>query len=69
MSDQPLKSTFKDEREMESSLFPITDISRASFGNCHRLARESTGLPDCSFKRSAQVYTDFSDRSSLGSMF
>ena len=26
MSDQPLKSTFKDEREMESSLFPITDM-------------------------------------------
>ena len=45
MSDQPLKSTFKDEREMESSLFPITDISRASFGNCHRLARESTVCP------------------------
>ena len=39
MSDQPLKSTFKDEREMESSLFPITDISRGSFGNGHRLAK------------------------------
>ena len=25
-SDQPLKSTFKDEREMESTLFPITDM-------------------------------------------
>ena len=31
--------------------------------------RESTGLPNCSFKRSAQVHGDFSDRSSLGSMF
>ena len=30
-SDQPLKSTFKDEREMESSLFPIKDMIKWIF--------------------------------------
>ena len=38
-SDQPMKSTFKDERQMESFLFPTRAWSRRWFGNCHWLAK------------------------------
>ena len=43
---QPLKSTFKDERVMESSLFPITDMITWIFWEyCNWLAKRTIGWP------------------------
>ena len=61
-NDQLMKSTFKDERQIESSLFPITAWSRGSFKTCNWLAKWIRWLADCSVKRSAQLYFEFSDR-------
>ena len=58
-SDQQMKSTFKDEYQMESSLFPIMGMITWI---CHWLAKWIRWLADCSIKRSARLYSDFSDR-------
>ena len=54
MSDQPMKSTFKDERQWSLLSFRSRAWSRGSFRTCHWLAEWVRWLSDCSVKRSGQ---------------